>query len=65
MQFVVIRVQRYRLLAQELRTASKSMKTPTGQATYTTLAENYDHLADWLENKPRSQTERLSHDEHL
>jgi hypothetical protein len=42
------RVKRYRLLAEEIRSAACSMKTESGE-TLLRMAKDYDALADHLE----------------
>jgi hypothetical protein len=47
------RVENYRKIAEELRTAADEMRTPTGRHNLQTLAANYDLLADRIEAQAR------------
>jgi hypothetical protein len=49
MQTVAERIKRYRLLAEEVRTAGESMETADARAVLIRMADNYEKLADQLE----------------
>lgn len=48
------RAQRYRLLAEEIRTAAEGMRT-TSRLDLVRIADNYDLLADQLERIDRQR----------
>jgi len=51
LQSPVERAQRFRALAEEIRTAAEAMVEPDARRTMLYMADNYDSLADHIEEQ--------------
>lgn len=47
------RIKRYRLLAEEIRTAADDMNDGEGRRTLVRIADSYDLMADELESREK------------
>lgn len=53
------RLRRFRSLAQEVRAAAEAMGNPDTRRTMLYLADNYDSLADHIEERIEQSTTKL------